>query len=124
MGGSKMKLIIRDKFDAAHYLPGHHKCGNVHGHTYHIEVAFNVSEPNKNGITVEFGTLKRIVKQYVSEDFDHKLINDVIKTPPTAENIAYIVFNTLNCVLKMEKIAAYVSSVTVWETENCGARYP
>jgi len=33
-----MRLGIIDYVDSAHYLPGHGKCGKMHGHTYKIEV--------------------------------------------------------------------------------------
>ena len=33
-----MKLGITEFIDCAHFLPGHPKCGQVHGHTYKVEV--------------------------------------------------------------------------------------
>ena len=40
-----MKLGVIDYIDCAHYIPGHDKCGSLHGHTYKIEV---VIEGEKN----------------------------------------------------------------------------
>ena len=33
-----MRLGITEFIDCAHFLPGHPKCGQVHGHTYKVEV--------------------------------------------------------------------------------------
>ena len=33
-----MRLGITEYIDCAHFLPGHPKCGQVHGHTYKVEV--------------------------------------------------------------------------------------
>ena len=33
-----MRLGITEYIDCAHFLPGHPKCGQVHGHTYRVDV--------------------------------------------------------------------------------------
>ncbi|MBI4415972.1 MAG: 6-carboxytetrahydropterin synthase, partial [Euryarchaeota archaeon] len=34
-----MRLGITEYIDCAHHLPGHPKCGQLHGHTYQVDVS-------------------------------------------------------------------------------------
>lgn len=57
-------------FDSAHQLVGHDgKCANLHGHTYRLEVALKdtpiIPEGPKEGFVMDFGDLKRIVKENI-----------------------------------------------------------
>ena len=121
-----MKLLIKAKFDAAHYIPNHPKCGRMHGHTYHVEIEFTPTKPLEDGMAVDFAVLKRIVREHIINYLDHKSLNDLflLPEPSTAENISIFIFMALLNVLKDTRIDAEVSSVTVWETEDCGVRYP
>ena len=38
-----MRLGITEFIDCAHHLPGHAKCGQLHGHTYKVEVVIEGS---------------------------------------------------------------------------------
>ena len=49
---TKMRLGVIDYIDSAHYLPGHGKCGRVHGHTYKIEVLVE-GEVRENGMVID-----------------------------------------------------------------------
>lgn len=62
--------IDRIFFCAAHYLRGHGKCGRVHGHTYAIRDLKVFGNVGENGMIVDFGELKAVIKHH----FDHKLI--------------------------------------------------
>jgi len=33
-----MKLGVTEYIDCAHHLPGHERCGSLHGHTYQVDV--------------------------------------------------------------------------------------
>lgn len=53
------------------------KCTNLHGHQFRLFVT--ISSPDdilKNGMIMNFTSLKKIVKKYVVDRFDHKNIND------------------------------------------------
>lgn len=104
-------------FNAAHYLPGHPKCGKLHGHTYKMEII--VSGPvQDDGMTVDFGWLKELVQDYVMPDLDHALLNDSVKMP-TAENLCVYVWNVLRTPL--ETSGLHLAHVKIWETESCYA---
>ena len=67
-------------FETAHALWGYDgKCRNIHGHSYKLTVSItgdiidDVKEV-KNGMIIDFGDLKKIIKSAVVEDFDHALL--------------------------------------------------
>lgn len=78
-----MKLGVIDYIDCAHYLPGHDKCGSLHGHTYKIEVV--IEGEKRSGMIIDFSELRKSVKTALSF-FDHKTLNDIIAYP-SVENI-------------------------------------
>lgn len=67
-------------FEMAHALYGHDGlCRNIHGHSYHLFVTLkgkpvHDSSDKKNGMLMDFGDLKALVRQSVLEEFDHALV--------------------------------------------------
>jgi len=64
-------------FEAAHALYGYDgKCKNIHGHSYNLAVTV-IGKPIidnkhvKNGMLIDFGDLKVIVKNEIVDIFDH-----------------------------------------------------
>jgi 6-pyruvoyltetrahydropterin/6-carboxytetrahydropterin synthase len=78
-----MRLGITDYIDCAHTLPGHPKCGQLHGHTYRVEV--EVEGPAEGGMVLDFADLKAQVRSVLGR-YDHRHWNDVLEYP-TVENI-------------------------------------
>lgn len=64
-------VIIRHSFETGHRLPflgG--KCENLHGHSW--EVSATISAPTTAaGIVIEFGKLKREVREWIDGNLDH-----------------------------------------------------
>lgn len=150
-----MKLTVTKEFtwDCAHMLSGHQGlCRNVHGHTYkmHVEVAHfgtrqthSNSEPDKEGMVVDFKELKQIVTDKIVSKFDHafiawrngdetekavvnvlemlKLKRYYMDDRPTAENMAKHFAAVLKREFKDSSIA--IISVTVWETPTSFAKF-
>ena len=64
----------------AHALDGYDgPCKNIHGHTYTLSVTLkgNVIENNanpKNGMVIDFGDLKKMVKETILDTYDHALV--------------------------------------------------
>jgi len=53
------RLRVRDKFQAAHFLKGYRgRCDKVHGHSFQVEVAVDVTELDRTGIGIDFTRLK------------------------------------------------------------------
>jgi len=75
-------ILITKKLDLdmAHALDNYNgKCRFIHGHTFHFSVTLKGSILNddsdpKNGMVMDFGELKAILKEEIADHFDHSLI--------------------------------------------------
>lgn len=91
----------RYEFQSAHrlpYVPASHKCANVHGHTYalEVEIAGDASE-SAAGWVLDFGHLDEVVKELVIKPLDHRYLNDVDGlTNPTSERIVDWIWDRLS----------------------------
>lgn len=75
------------KFDAAHSIPDHPKCGKVHGHTWTVEVEVEGEIPMGKTMLVDFNVLDEIVEP-ILEKLDHTNLNHNPIVVPTVEAIA------------------------------------
>lgn len=91
-------------FEAAHHLPGHPKCGKVHGHTYKLTVSIK-GEPIK-GMVVDFSILKEVVMKEVGE-LDHTDLN-LIDPFPTVETLVSIILKKLVGALTWKDLPLYL----------------
>ena len=76
----KIRITKHFDFEAAHALFGYDgKCKNIHGHSYQLYVTIigtpinNINHP-KNGMVLDFGDLKQIVKTEIIDVFDHAIV--------------------------------------------------
>ena len=119
-------ITVEGTFDAAHRLDGYPgKCSNLHGHTWKVEATWYFTELNGTGMTVDFKELDKILQE-VLEVYDHQYLNDHMVIPPTAENLARLLFLQLDAateILLQELPSSGLSDVTVWETEKHCATY-
>ena len=107
-------LKVRDKFSAAHFLKEYKgKCENLHGHTFHVEVAVAVRELDRTGLGYDFAEIKKALAAALP---DHSLLNDVFPFNPSAENLARHLYGEL-------KKSYPVRAVTVWESDDASATY-
>ena len=105
-----MKLGITEFIDCAHFLPGHPKCGQVHGHTYKVEVIIEGEHAPGQGIIVDFNDLKVRTRE-VLHRYDHRNWNDVLDFP-SVENICELLSRQLR-----ERIA-FPMVIRVWEGQG------
>ncbi len=77
---SKIRITKQFNFETGHALYGYDgKCKNVHGHSYKLSVTVT-GEPisdNSNvkfGMVIDFGDLKKIVKEEIVDLFDHATV--------------------------------------------------
>ncbi len=80
------------EFSASHRLSGlpeEHQCARLHGHNYvvRITVRGTVVEP---GFVIDYGDLAP-VKTWIDATLDHRDLNAVIDTNPTAERLAMFI---------------------------------
>ena len=118
------ELTVNGHFDAAHYLKSYQgKCAKLHGHTWQVEVRVRGNNLDDKGILIDFSLLKKYLKA-VTEQLDHKLINEVEpfnEINPTAENISRYIYDQCQSQLNAHQINVY--SVTVWESPRAAATY-
>lgn len=77
---AKIRVTKQFNFEASHALWNYNgKCKNIHGHTYKLFVTV-IGTPildinnHKQGMVIDFGDLKHIVKSEIVDKFDHTLI--------------------------------------------------
>lgn len=109
-----MRLGIIEYFDSSHFLPEHHSCGIMHGHTYKVEVILT-GEKKGRGMIIDFQDVKKAVKKVLSR-YDHKVLNDMLEYP-SAENICQSIHNELKEDLDFPLI------VRLWEGRDKWVEY-
>jgi len=110
------------------------KCAHPHGHDACVEIGLASRDLNKAGMVVDFAEITLVLKSFLDENFDHKMIlrhDDVLtkvlqdmgepvyvmKDNPTAENIARVIFD------HAKGRGMPVVSVKLWETPTSYAEY-
>jgi len=116
---NKIRISKDFKFDASHWLPNHSKCGQIHGHTYKVNIAVEATPDINTGMVIDFHDLKNIVNPVI-DVLDHDCINKYIRLP-TAENIALWIAKKINKALLSYGVVLH--SVKVWETPTCCAKW-
>ncbi len=103
-----MKLGVIEHIDSAHFLPGHAKCGRLHGHTYRVEVI--IEGENKSGMIMDFADLKQTLRETLQQ-YDHILFNDVLEYP-SIENICEMLKG------KLQERLPFPFTLRVWEGQG------
>jgi len=77
---TKIRITKQFSFETGHALYGYDgKCKNVHGHSYKLSVTVSGTPLTdathvKFGMVIDFGDLKKIVKEEVVDQFDHATV--------------------------------------------------
>ncbi len=94
----RMTIHKEFTFDSAHFLPhvpAGHKCHNMHGHTYVVEVHAEGEIDSAMGWVLDFDELEQAVRPLIKQ-LDHKLLNEMEGLEnPTAENLALWLWNRI-----------------------------
>ncbi len=111
----KMFLTKVFKFESAHNLVEYHgKCEALHGHTYRLEVTIQ-GVPGDDGMILDYGILKAIVKEKVIDRFDHNYLNDIVPQS-TTENLVQWIWNEIKGPLESETYSLYQLKLNETET--------
>ena len=123
------------EFSYGHRLLEHKgKCRYLHGHNGMVEVDIESDATDALGMVVDFGDVNGIVKTWIDENLDHKMllcdadpaapVLEAAGEPiyrmadnPTAENIAKLIWHA------SREQGMPVSEVRVWETSTSRASY-
>lgn len=77
---SKIRITKQFSFETGHALYGYDgKCRNVHGHSYKLSVTvtgtpIKDAKNPKFGMVIDFGDLKKIVKEEIVDLYDHATV--------------------------------------------------
>lgn len=132
-----LTIMRRIKFCAGHRLFGHGgKCENFHGHNYVADFFVEGEEQDEVGRIIDFSVLKRRVKGWIDEHWDHSfLVHEadenartalgmvkpcrlfVMPYNPTAENMAKYLLEVM-CPEVLEGTGARACQVRIWETDE------
>lgn len=109
-------------------------CKHPHGHNAMVEIDVCAEELDHRDMVVDFSDIKRLVKRWIDQELDHKMIlrhDDplvaalramgepvyVLDSNPTAERIAKLIFD------KARELGLDVAAVRVWETPTSRTEY-
>ena len=94
------------------------KCNNpnFHGHNYELIVSVTGEVDATTGYVIDTKILSDLIKEHIEEAFDHKNLNEDVPEfaalNPTAEHIAYIIWNKLRVLIANDKEL----EITLYET--------
>ena len=111
-------------------------CKHLHGHNAVAEIEIRAETLDHRNMVVDFGDIKRLVKGWIDEHLDHRMIlrhDDPLVAPlqalgepiylidsnPTVERIARLIFEQCQSL----SLSLPVLRVTVWETPTAWATY-
>lgn len=119
-------VSIEDHFSSAHQLREYKgKCENLHGHNWKVKATISGKKLDNLGMLLDFTELKKYLKE-VLEYLDHKFINDIKpfdKINPSAENIAYFIFEKLSSSINTKHPNISIYQIDVWESPKSCASY-
>jgi len=115
-----MEIFKVFHIDAAHRLPNvphGHKCANLHGHSFRIEIHLSGPVDPKLGWVIDFADIAKAF-QPLHDQLDHKYLNDIEGlSNPTSENMALWIWKYLKVALP------HLSKIVVQESQESGCIY-
>ncbi len=119
-----MYIFKAFQFEAAHYLPNvpnGHKCGNLHGHTYRVELCLRGDIDPQLGWFIDFSAVADVCK-ILHKELDHRCLNEVMFNP-TSENLAIWIWGKVVDIfcdtLYSVSVSETCSSRVVYMGEKC-----
>ncbi len=114
-----IRVSKRFHFEMAHILFEYDGlCRNIHGHSYNLEVSISgepLNQPGhpKDGMILDFGELKEIVKTNITQKFDHALMvnhqtpeEQIVLIKQTTNRLIIVDFQPTS-----ENIVAYIAKI-------------
>lgn len=116
------ELTIKGDIASAHFLPGYKgNCGNLHGHTWRIELTVIGDKLDNMGMLVDFKIIKQQLRDFLMT-MDHVCLNDLPyfrSVHPSTENIAQYIYREFAKICHPLK----VKRVRVWESDTSDVTY-
>jgi 6-pyruvoyltetrahydropterin/6-carboxytetrahydropterin synthase len=116
-----LRITKKFEFSASHRLSGlaeGHQCARLHGHNYVVELELSAdqTELTPTGFVRDYGELAPF-KSWLDQTLDHRHLNDLVDTNPTAENLAVWLYE------RWSKEFPELTSVRISETPKTWAEY-
>ncbi len=115
-----MELFKDFSIESAHrlpHVPEGHKCGRLHGHSFHIRIYVEGPLDERLGWVMDFAEIKAVCKPVV-DALDHRYLNEIEGLEnPTSENLAHWIWRRLKPSLPG------LSRVRIMETCTSGCEY-
>jgi 6-pyruvoyltetrahydropterin/6-carboxytetrahydropterin synthase len=116
----KAELVKTFAFEAAHNLPGMpagHKCRNMHGHSYRVDIHVAGMVDPQTHLVIDFGIIKQTVEPVIDQ-LDHRCLNEVPGLAnPTSEMISKYLWDNIKPALPQ------LTQVVVWESDTSRCIY-
>ena len=111
------KIEVKVRFEFAHRLLNYTgKCNRIHGHTDNVIVTLGADQLNSQGMIVDFGAVKSMVRGFIDDFWDHSIILNnqdpligvlealydgpssyfAVPFEPTSENLAKYLFDEID----------------------------
>ena len=108
------------RFDAAQSLdvfPEGHKCRNLHGHTFRLQISVTGEVDSETGMFYDHAEIAKVVRPLVDQ-LDHSYLNEIEGLEcPTIENMCYWFWQ------KIESELPGLSEIVLYETPTTWCRY-
>ena len=115
-----MEIFKEFTIEAAHWLPNvpaGHKCGRLHGHSFHFQLHVSGEVDPHLGWVLDFADIKKAFKT-IEDQIDHRCLNEVEGLEnPTSESLARWLWR------KLQPTLPGLSKVVVKETCTSGCIY-
>ncbi|ACB95798.1 6-carboxytetrahydropterin synthase QueD [Beijerinckia indica] len=115
-----MKITQAFHFEAAHRLPKvpeGHRCANLHGHSYRVELYLEGPVDPDTGFVIDFFDIEAVFGPLLHR-LDHHYLNEIEGLEnPTAELIAVWIWD------RVKPSLPQLVKVIVYETPDCWAEY-
>ncbi len=115
-----MEIFKEFTIESAHWLPNvpaGHKCGRLHGHSFHIEIHVSGPLDPHLGWVIDFAEIKSAFKG-IEDRIDHRCLNEIEGLEnPTSENLARWLWT------KLLPALPELSRIVVRETCTSGCIY-
>ena len=125
----KVSVFRKEHFNAAHRLHnpdwsaeknkevfGLCNNANYHGHNYELIIQITGTINPETGYVIDMKDLSTLAQEEVVKKFDHKNLNEDVPEffdlNPTAEHIAFVIWNKLRKVITLDKEL----EITLYET--------
>jgi len=111
-----LTLNVKFDFAASHFLTEYNgKCEHLHGHNYKLIITIK-GDMKKDGLVQDYTEIKKIMKEHVLEELDHKHLNDIIENP-SSENLSMYIWK------KTKPHLPLLKKITIYETEQQYCEY-